>query len=63
MRAPLPARAELLSEPNKAFLRKAGRQVAKDFVIHPALTGPGWKRMLQPTIVTRPVRFVICGRR
>jgi fatty acid desaturase len=56
-----------LSEPNKAFLRKAGRQVAKDFVIHPALTGPGWKRTLQANATANLLRnlwtyaVIFCG--
>ena len=60
-------RAELLSEPNKAFLRKAGRQVAKDFVIHPALTGPGWKRTMQANATANLIRnlwayaVIFCG--
>ena len=58
---------QVLSEPNKAFFRKAGRQVAKDFVIYPALTGPGWKRTLQANATANLIRnlwayaVIFCG--
>ncbi|RMI35126.1 fatty acid desaturase family protein [Nocardia stercoris] len=59
--------AQLLSEPNKRFFRKAGRQVAKDFVIHPLLTGPAWKRTLQANLAANLIRnlwayaVIFCG--
>ncbi|WP_019930978.1 fatty acid desaturase [Nocardia sp. BMG111209] len=60
-------RSNLLSEPNKQFLRKAGRQVAKDFVIHPALTGPAWKQTLKANLTANLIRnlwayaVIFCG--
>ncbi|MEU1525273.1 fatty acid desaturase [Nocardia rhamnosiphila] len=59
--------SRLLSEPNRAFLRKARRQVAKDFVIHPLLTGPAWKRTLTANLAANLVRnlwayaVIFCG--
>ncbi|MBU3063464.1 acyl-CoA desaturase [Nocardia sp. NEAU-G5] len=58
---------QLLSEPNKAFFRKAGRQVVKDFVIYPALTGPAWKQTLKANATANLVRnlwayaVIFCG--
>ncbi|RDI53186.1 fatty acid desaturase family protein [Nocardia mexicana] len=60
-------RMQVLSEPNKAFFRKAGRQVAKDFVIYPALTGPAWKQTLKANATANLVRnlwayaVIFCG--
>lgn len=60
-------RSELLSEPNRQFLRKAGRQVAKDFVVYPLLSGPGWKKTLQANATANLVRnlwayaVIFCG--
>ena len=60
-------RNELLSEPNRQFLRKAGRQVAKDFVVFPLLSGPGWKRTLQANAAANLIRnlwayaVIFCG--
>ncbi|WP_458688100.1 fatty acid desaturase family protein [Nocardia tengchongensis] len=57
----------ILTEPNKAFWRKAGRQVAKDFVIYPALTGPAWKSTLKANATANLVRnlwayaVIFCG--
>ncbi len=58
---------QLLSEPNKAFARKAGRQLAKDFVIFPALTGPAWKQTLKANATANLIRnlwtyaVIFCG--
>ncbi|WP_067990163.1 fatty acid desaturase family protein [Nocardia pseudobrasiliensis] len=58
---------KLLSEPNKAFARKAGRQVAKDFVIYPLLTGPAWKQTLKANATANLIRnlwayaVIFCG--
>ncbi|MBF6174625.1 fatty acid desaturase family protein [Nocardia blacklockiae] len=60
-------RWELMSEPNRAFGRKIARQVAKDFVIYPALTGPGWKSTLKANATANLVRnlwayaVIFCG--
>ncbi|MGW4530826.1 fatty acid desaturase family protein [Nocardia sp. NPDC004340] len=57
----------ILTEPNKAFWRKAGKQVAKDFVIFPALTGPAWKSTLKANATANLVRnlwayaVIFCG--
>ncbi|MFD7847580.1 fatty acid desaturase family protein [Nocardia sp. NPDC059764] len=57
----------ILTEPNKAFWRKAGKQVAKDFVIYPALTGPAWKSTLKANATANLVRnlwayaVIFCG--
>jgi fatty acid desaturase len=58
---------QLLSEPNKQFARKAGRQVAKDFVIFPMLTGPAWKQTMKAGVTANLVRnlwayaVIFCG--
>ncbi|MGW0250072.1 fatty acid desaturase family protein [Nocardia goodfellowii] len=55
------------SEPNKEFARKAARQVAKDFVFYPALTGPAWKSTLKANATANLVRnlwayaVIFCG--
>ncbi|MTE12744.1 fatty acid desaturase family protein [Nocardia aurantiaca] len=60
-------RSQIFSEPNKAFWRKAGKQVAKDFVIYPALTGPAWKSTLKANATANLVRnlwayaVIFCG--
>nr|WP_221333020.1 fatty acid desaturase [Nocardia transvalensis] len=60
-------RWQVMSEPNRAFGRKIGRQVAKDFVIHPALTGPAWKSTLKANATANLVRnlwayaVIFCG--
>ncbi|AHH21075.1 fatty acid desaturase [Nocardia nova SH22a] len=60
-------RSELLSEPNRQFLRKAGRQVAKDFVVYPLLSGPGWKQTLKGNATANLIRnlwayaVIFCG--
>ncbi|KAF0846283.1 fatty acid desaturase family protein [Nocardia caishijiensis] len=64
--AGIPAK-QLLSEPNKDFARKAGRQVVKDFVLFPALTGPAWKSTLKANTTANLVRnlwayaVIFCG--
>ncbi len=58
---------DLLSAPNVRFFRKMGRQVAKDYVIFPALTGPGWKRTLAANASANLIRnlwayaVIFCG--
>lgn len=60
-------RGDLLSAPNRQFLRKAGRQVAKDYVVYPLLSGPGWKRTLQANAAANLIRnlwayaVIFCG--
>jgi len=51
----------------RAVLRKMGRQVAKDYVVHPALSGPGFKQTLLANAVANLVRnvwshsVIMCG--
>ncbi|MEV0332123.1 fatty acid desaturase [Nocardia sp. NPDC050717] len=58
---------QVFSEPNKDFARKAGRQVAKDFVLFPVLTGPAWKSTLKANATANLVRnlwayaVIFCG--
>ncbi|WP_278263356.1 fatty acid desaturase [Nocardia sp. AG03] len=58
---------QLLSEPNKDFARKAGRQVVKDFVLYPAITGPAWKSTLKANTTANLIRnlwayaVIFCG--
>ncbi|GAB4588480.1 fatty acid desaturase family protein [Nocardia sp. IFM 10818] len=60
-------RNQIFSEPNKDFWKKAGRQVAKDFVIFPALTGPAWKSTLKANATANLIRnmwayaVIFCG--
>ncbi|WP_024799855.1 fatty acid desaturase [Nocardia sp. BMG51109] len=60
-------RWQLMSEPNRAFGRKIARQVSKDFLIHPALTGPAWKSTLKANATANLVRnlwtyaVIFCG--
>ncbi|MGV9613428.1 fatty acid desaturase family protein [Nocardia xishanensis] len=60
-------RRELLSAPNREFARKIARQVAKDFLIYPALTGPAWKSTLKANATANLVRnlwayaVIFCG--
>ncbi|MBL1076257.1 fatty acid desaturase [Nocardia sp. 2] len=55
------------SDANKEFWRKSGSQVAKDFVIYPALTGPAWKSTLKANATANLVRnlwayaVIFCG--
>ncbi|QIS22387.1 fatty acid desaturase [Nocardia terpenica] len=61
------SRTQMLSEPNKSFFRKAGRQVAKDFLIYPLLTGPAWKQTLKANATANLIRnlwayaVIFCG--
>ncbi|MGN2636226.1 fatty acid desaturase family protein [Nocardia takedensis] len=58
---------ELMSAPNREFARKIVRQVGKDFVIYPALTGPAWKSTLKANATANLVRnlwayaVIFCG--
>ncbi|MCP2290036.1 fatty acid desaturase [Nocardia amikacinitolerans] len=60
-------RRELLSAPNREFARKIARQVAKDFLLYPALTGPAWKSTLKANATANLVRnlwayaVIFCG--
>ncbi|GGK46268.1 fatty acid desaturase family protein [Nocardia camponoti] len=58
---------EFASAPNREFARKVGRQVTKDFVVYPALTGPAWKSTLKANATANLVRnlwayaVIFCG--
>jgi NADPH-dependent stearoyl-CoA 9-desaturase len=58
---------QLLSGPNKAFFGKVARQVTRDFVIHPAVTGPAWKSTLTANATANLARnlwayaVIFCG--
>ena len=58
---------QLGSEANKEFAAKITRQVVKDFVIYPALTGPAWKSTLKANATANLVRnlwayaVIFCG--
>lgn len=51
----------------KAVLRKVGRQALKDYIVHPLLSGPNWRRTLAATWTANTVRniwtnqVIICG--
>jgi len=49
---------EMLSKPDREFYAKAGKQLAKDFVIYPALTGPGFKQTLTANLTANLIRNV-----
>ncbi|MGW0024197.1 fatty acid desaturase family protein [Rhodococcus sp. NPDC003383] len=55
------------SQPNKDFARKAARQVVKDVVLFPALTGPAWRSTLSANLTANLVRnlwayaVIFCG--
>jgi len=49
---------EKLSKPDREFYAKAGKQLAKDFVIYPALTGPGFKQTLTANLTANLIRNV-----
>ncbi|WP_043656333.1 fatty acid desaturase family protein [Nocardia thailandica] len=55
------------SEPNILFARKISTQVAKDFVLYPALTGRAWKSTLEANATANLVRnlwayaVIFCG--
>jgi fatty acid desaturase len=60
-------RWQLRSEPNKEFARKIVRQVGKDFVIYPALSGKAFRRTLAANLTAGLVRnlwayaVIFCG--
>ncbi|MEV0340066.1 fatty acid desaturase [Nocardia sp. NPDC050713] len=60
-------KSELRSGPNKEFARKIARQVSKDFLLYPALTGPAWKSTLKANATANLVRnlwayaVIFCG--
>ncbi|GAB2867416.1 fatty acid desaturase family protein [Nocardioides pacificus] len=51
----------------KQALRKIGKQVTKDYVIHPALSGPGWRSTLAANATANLIRnvwshsVIMCG--
>src|SRR3712207_4106323 len=51
----------------RVALRKAGKQITKDYVVHPLLSGPGYKRTLAANAVANLVRniwshsVIMCG--
>ena len=57
----------LMTEPNREFGRKIARQVAKDFVFYPALTGPAFMSTLKANATANLVRnlwayaVIFCG--
>ena len=50
-----------------AALRRAGKQATKDYVVHPAMSGPGYKRTLAANAIANLVRnvwshsVIMCG--
>ncbi|WP_459547721.1 fatty acid desaturase family protein [Nocardia sp. X0981] len=60
-------RFQLDSEPNKLFGRKVLRQLAKDFVIYPAITGPAFASTLKANATANLIRnlwayaVIFCG--
>ena len=54
-------------EKRKIFLKKIFRQVAKDYVVYPALTGPAWKSTLSANFMANIIRniwtnaVIFCG--
>ncbi|MFC9894040.1 fatty acid desaturase family protein [Nocardia sp. NPDC127579] len=60
-------RTQWNSEPNKEFGRKIARQVGKDFVFFPALTGRAWKSTLKANATANLMRnlwayaVIFCG--
>ncbi|KAA0023993.1 fatty acid desaturase family protein [Antrihabitans cavernicola] len=58
---------DFFSEPNKEFWAKIAKQVGKDFVIYPALTGPAWKTTLAANATANLARnlwtyaVIFCG--
>ena len=58
---------QLMSEPNKEFARKITRQVAKDFLFYPALTGPAFMSTVKANATANLVRnlwayaVIFCG--
>ncbi|MGW1743516.1 fatty acid desaturase family protein [Nocardia sp. NPDC001965] len=60
-------RYQVFSEPNKLFARKITRQVMKDFLIYPAVTGPAFMSTLKANATANLVRnlwayaVIFCG--
>ncbi|GAA5041543.1 fatty acid desaturase family protein [Nocardia callitridis] len=60
-------RWELASQPNREFARKIVRQVTKDYLLYPALTGPAFKQTLKANATANLVRnlwtyaVIFCG--
>ncbi|PRC60358.1 acyl-CoA desaturase, partial [Mycobacterium sp. ITM-2017-0098] len=40
----------------RIIVKKVGKQVGKDYIVFPALAGPGWKRTLQANAVANLIR-------
>ncbi|WP_327149962.1 fatty acid desaturase family protein [Nocardia sp. NBC_01329] len=61
------SRYQVFSEPNKAFARKITRQVAKDFLLYPAVTGPAFLSTLKANATANLIRnlwayaVIFCG--
>jgi linoleoyl-CoA desaturase len=59
--------AQWNSEPNKEFAVKAGKQILKDCVLFPAVTGPAWRSTLKANLTANVVRnlwayaVIFCG--
>ncbi|MDT5144598.1 MAG: NADPH-dependent stearoyl-CoA 9-desaturase [Mycobacterium sp.] len=51
----------------RIIAKKVGKQVGKDYIVFPALAGPGWKRTLQANVVANLIRnywsnaVIFCG--
>ena len=60
-------KGQLNSQANKDFARKIFRQVGKDFILFPALTGPAWKSTMSANATANLVRnlwayvVIFCG--
>ncbi|MDI9899699.1 acyl-CoA desaturase [Rhodococcus sp. IEGM 1409] len=60
-------KGQLNSQANKDFARKIFRQVGKDFILFPALTGPAWKSTMTANATANLVRnlwayvVIFCG--
>ncbi|MEE2057547.1 fatty acid desaturase family protein [Rhodococcus artemisiae] len=59
--------AQWNSEPNKEFAVKAGKQILKDCVLFPAVTGPAWRSTLKANLTANLIRnlwayaVIFCG--
>ncbi|MGW4365391.1 fatty acid desaturase family protein [Nocardia takedensis] len=51
-------RFEIASGPHREFARKAGRQLLKDYVLFPALSGRAWRKTLSANAIANVVRNV-----
>ena len=49
---------EEFEQKRREVLEKVGKQVGKDYVLHPLLTGPAWKSTLTANIVANMIRNV-----